>query len=178
MREAELKATIKYNTLKEKQTVQLGSVKIMNILMNHPVLNYGYKVEENGKSVFFSGDHEPLYNIYDPKDDYYEEYESLINQKNQMIIDFIKGVDVLIQDSAYTTEEYKSKRGWGHGTFNSSLDIAKKAQVKNLYFTHYEPNRSDDQIDAIYEQIKNENPCSTPDLPNFFMAKEGLEIII
>ena len=28
--------------------------------MNHPVLNFGYKIECNGKSIFFTGDNEPL----------------------------------------------------------------------------------------------------------------------
>ncbi|MCI4624922.1 MAG: MBL fold metallo-hydrolase [Candidatus Magnetoovum sp. WYHC-5] len=173
VREAELKATMRYVTLKERQTVKIGETKVTGILMSHPILDFGYKVEYNGKSMFFTGDHEPPHNIYTPEDEYYKEYEELITQKEQAIIDFISGVDVLICDSSYTTAEYASKKGWGHGTFDSCMELANKANVKNLYFTHHEPMRSDDDIERIYNEIIQ---TRGNDKVKYFLAQEGLEI--
>jgi hypothetical protein len=34
------------------------------LLLNHPVVNFGYRIDCGGKSVFFTGDHEPWPNIY------------------------------------------------------------------------------------------------------------------
>lgn len=175
VRESELKAEIQYTSLREEQVIQVGSATVTNILMNHPVLDFGYKVECGGKKVFFSGDHEPPYNIYDPGDEFYEEYNGLIDQKNQIIMDFINKVDVLILDSYYTSEEYPTKKGWGHGTFDTCIDMARKADVGSLYLTHHEPTRSDDDLDTIFNKIQNENKGSQQG-PKIFLAQEGLEI--
>ena len=153
VREAELKADIQYSSLYERQTLEIGSARVTNIVMNHTVLNFGYRIDCNGKSIFFTGDNEPLYNIYQPGDDYYAEYDNLISRKNVMLADFIRGVDVLIADSAYTEQEYPAKKGWGHGTYNSCIDMAKNAGAKALYLTHHEPLRSDDELDGIQKQI-------------------------
>ena len=71
VREAEMKAHIEYVTLKPGETVEIGSAKVTPVLLSHPVIDFGYRVECNGKSVFFTGDHEPPYNIYEPGDDGY-----------------------------------------------------------------------------------------------------------
>ncbi len=175
VRVTELMADIKYNNIFERQTINVGPFSVTPILMNHPVLNYGYKIESDGKSVFFTGDHEKPYNIYEPEDDFYEEYEELIAQKNQNIIDFIKGVDVLIADSAYTTEEYPSKKGWGHGTFDTSIHMALKAGVSNLYFTHHEPTRSDEALEKIYKEKLSEYSDKLGDM-KLYLAREGLTV--
>ncbi|MBF0329250.1 MAG: MBL fold metallo-hydrolase [Nitrospirae bacterium] len=174
VREGELKAEITYNNLRERETIEVGSARVTPILMNHPVLDFGYLVECDGKKMLFTGDNEPLYNIYSPDDDYYHEYETLIAMKNKMFIDFVRGVDVLIADSAYTTEEYPSKKGWGHGTFDSCIKLAAEAGVKSLYLTHHEPTRSDDALDVIYQGLKQK--YSEPF--EFRIASEGLEVEI
>ncbi|MBF0344254.1 MAG: MBL fold metallo-hydrolase [Nitrospirae bacterium] len=173
VREAELKAEIKYHVLHERQTINIGSTKVTNVLMNHPVLNFGYRIDNNGKSMFFTGDNEPLYNIYDPADDFYGEYEKLMAQKNNMIFELIQGVDVLIADAAYTDEEYKMKRGWGHGTHSSCIEMSKVVRPSALYLTHHEPTRSDDDLEKIYQNINVPSGDTS-----YFLAKEGLEIIL
>lgn len=172
VREGELKAEITYTNLRERETIEAGSARVTSILMNHPVLDFGYLVECDGKKLFFTGDNEPLCNIYSPDDDYYDEYETLIALKNKLFIDFVRGVDVLIADSAYTSEEYPSKKGWGHGTFDSCIALALEAEAKSLYLTHHEPMRGDDALDSIYQGLKEKHPDSL----EFRIAFEGLEI--
>ncbi|MBF0521035.1 MAG: MBL fold metallo-hydrolase, partial [Nitrospirae bacterium] len=110
-------------------------------------------------------------------DDYYTEYENLISHKNAQMYDIIRGVDVLIADAAYTDDEYKIKRGWGHGTISSTIDMAKAAEVKSLYLTHYEPTRSDDNLEQLYQNALIQYPLSSG-TPPFFLAREGHEIIL
>ena len=58
IREAELKASIEYFTLTPGVPVEVGdSTTVTPILLNHPVVNFGYRIDCNGKSVFFTGDH-------------------------------------------------------------------------------------------------------------------------
>ncbi|MBF0124624.1 MAG: MBL fold metallo-hydrolase [Magnetococcales bacterium] len=177
VRESELKATMEYHTLRERQVVQVQDATVTNLFMNHPVLNFGYKIECGGKTVFFTGDHEPLFNIYDPEDEDYDEYASFMNQKNEGIIDFIAGCDILIADTSYTAEEYPAKRGWGHGTYDTSIAVGRAAAVKQLIFTHHEPTRSDERLERIYQETMERYPHQLGD-PICLLAREGLEITL
>ncbi|UZE97525.1 MBL fold metallo-hydrolase [Alkalimarinus alittae] len=173
VRESELNANIRYNNLKEGEAIRIGSATVTPILINHPVLNFGYKIESNGKRFFFTGDYEPPLNIYQPEDEEYSEYQRLINQQKQILTDFIQGVDVVVADCQYTREEYPSKKGWGHGTHDGCIEIARDANVGALYFTHHDPMRTDQQLDEIYRDV-----MARGDLPptRFYTAMEGLKI--
>ncbi len=177
VREAEMKAKIEYETLMPEQSVQIGSATVIPTLLNHPVINFGYRVDCNGKSVFFTGDHEPHYNIYAPGDESYEEYQSLIDDKERSIIEAMRGVDVLIADSSYTAEEYPAKKGWGHGTFDSSIAMARKAGARIVYCTHHEPTRHDDILEREFEQVLARHPQQPGGL-EIRLAREGEEIEI
>ncbi len=153
LRENDLKATIRYHNVRELEEMWVDDVKVTGLLMNHPVLNHGYKVEADGKTLFFTGDNEPQPNYYEPGEDGYEEFQADIDEKEKVYIDFIRGVDLLIADSQYTDEEYPQKMGWGHGTYRKNIELARKAEVKELILTHHEPVRTDEQLDAVYEAL-------------------------
>jgi len=175
IREAELKASIRYKSLQPGERVQVGSTTVTSVLMNHPVVNMGYRIECKGKSMFFTGDHEPLYNIYESGDDQFDEYKNLIDEKEQIIMDVIGGVDLLVADAAYTPDEYTGRKGWGHGTFDSCMQMAKIADAKKLYCTHHEPARSDDVLENVFEEALARNPSCVASL-DIHLAREGLVV--
>ncbi|OGS99753.1 MAG: MBL fold metallo-hydrolase [Gallionellales bacterium RIFCSPLOWO2_12_FULL_59_22] len=177
VREAEMKANIEYETLMPEQSVRVGSATITPTLLNHPVINFGYRIDCNGKSVFFTGDHESYYNIYAPDDEGYGEYQALIEAKEKSIIEAMRGVDVLIVDSSYTVEEYPAKKGWGHGTLDSSIALAKKAGAGIVYCTHHEPTRSDEALEREFEKALARNPVQDGG-PECRLAREGEEILL
>lgn len=172
VREAEMKARMEYITLTPEQSIQIGSATVTPFLMNHPVIDFGYRIEANGKSVFFTGDHEPPLNIYEPGDESYADYQGFVDEKTDSILRAMHGVDVLIADSSYTQAEYPAKKGWGHGTFNSSIAYAKAAGVKMLLCTHHEPTRSDDALEAAFHQVLLDNPPLAGG-PEVRLAREG-----
>ncbi|MBP9904438.1 MAG: MBL fold metallo-hydrolase [Rhodoferax sp.] len=172
VREAEMKASIEYCTLKPGESVQIGSARITAYLMNHPVINLGYRIEANGKSLFFTGDHEPPLNIYEQTDPEFAEYQTFLDEKSAEISGAMAGVDVLIADCSYTRTEYPAKKGWGHGTFDSSIQYARRAGAKMLFCTHHEPTRSDGALEAVFSQALLENPRRSGD-PEIRLAKEG-----
>jgi phosphoribosyl 1,2-cyclic phosphodiesterase len=157
VREVEMKARIEYVTLMPNETIQVGSAKVTPCLLNHPVIDFGYRIECDGKSVFFTGDHEPPYNIYEPGEEGFEEYQVFVDEKNLSIQDAIRGVDVFIADSSYTDAEYASKKGWGHGTYSSSMATAKAAGAKVVFCTHHEPTRNDDALEAVFAAALESN---------------------
>lgn len=174
LRENDLKASITYNDIRELEKIQVGTATITSFMLNHPVLNYGYKVEAEGKSLFFTGDHEPQPNFYESGEEGYDEFQADIEEKEQHIIDFIKGVDIFICDSQYTDEEYPQKQGWGHGTYHRSIKMAKKANVGKLYLTHHEPVRTDQELDEIYSRLMADKDLV--ENLDIAMAQEGIPI--
>lgn len=172
VREAEMKARIEYVTLAPNERLQLGSATVTPCLLNHPVIDFGYRIECNGKSVFFTGDHEPPYNIYEPGDEGYDEYQVFVDEKNKAIDDALKGIDVLIADCSYTDNEYAGKKGWGHGTFSSSIATASAAGAKMLYCTHHEPTRSDDALEAAFDEALKSNAGVAKGM-DIRLAREG-----
>ena len=177
VREAEMKSRFEYITIMPNETVTIGAAVITPILLNHPVVNLGYRIDCNGKSIFFTGDHEPHFNIYDPDDEHYEAYQMLIDEQHLSIVEAIRGVDVLVADSAYTPEEYQAKKGWGHGTFDGCIQLAKDAEVKILYCTHHEPTRSDDDLEKVFAAALSRHSIDLGGL-DVRLAQEGVEIDI
>jgi phosphoribosyl 1,2-cyclic phosphodiesterase len=171
VRTVELQADLVYSSLREGTTVEVGDATVTNIVMNHPVLTYGYRIECNGKSMFFSGDHEPRALQFGDDAD----FAALVKAQDDVLVDFIRESDLLIVDSMYTEAEYPSKVGWGHGTFRSTTDLALEAGVKQVVYTHHEPNRSDDALSALLETIRGWLGESE-NAPEPIMAAEGLEI--
>ncbi|OQA33249.1 MAG: ribonuclease Z [Betaproteobacteria bacterium ADurb.Bin341] len=172
VREAELCARIDYHSLSPGQMVEFGDARVTPVLLNHPVINYGYRIDSGGKSLFFTGDHEPHTNIYKPGEDNFDSFQSLIDEKEASIEAMLSGVDVLIADCAYTESEYAVKKGWGHGNFASALALAQRIGAKTLFCTHHEPGRDDDALEAAFAAALSAAPQKGCDMQ---LAREGLE---
>lgn len=175
--EAQMAATIEYQTLEAGVPVAVGDAVVDNVLMNHPVSNLGYRIGCNGKSVFFTGDHEPFYNPYPIADERHAPCQSTIEQRQRTIDQAMQGVDALIVDCSYTGEEYPSKRGWGHGTFDAALATAVRVGARSLYCTHHEPTRSDDELEAVFAEALQRHGALPAGL-RVLLAYEGLEVAL
>lgn len=175
--ETEMSATIEYRTLIVGEPVTVGDAVVGNVVMNHPVTNLGYRISCNGESLFFTGDHEPFYNLYPEGDPRHAPYEAHMEQRQREIDRAMEGVDALIMDCSYTRSEYPAKQGWGHGTFDTALETARRVGAKTLYCTHHEPTRSDDDLEAAFaDALARHAPL--PDDLNVVLAYEGLEVDI
>jgi phosphoribosyl 1,2-cyclic phosphodiesterase len=175
IRETELKAGIEYVTLTIGESVNIGDACVTPVLLNHPVTDLGYRIECNGKSLFFTGDHEPWLNIYAPEDDEYAEYQALVEQRQAELDAAIGPVDLLIVDTAYTHAEYPQKIGWGHGTYDTAIAMARRIGAKRLLCTHHEPTRSDDDLEKVFAEALARHPDPGCEI---LLASEGLEIVL
>lgn len=180
IREAEMRAGIDYETLSIGVPVKIGDGTVLPLLMNHPVTDFGYRVDCNGKSVFFTGDHEPWANIYDKEDAEYAEYQAMIDAQQQHLDTALAGLDVLIADSSYIASEYPAKVGWGHGTFDMNIAWARRIGVKKLVCTHHEPTRTDAELERVFAQAlaAADYKPGTPGEPEIMLSREGLELEI
>jgi len=92
---------------------------------------------------------------------------------NKDIVNFIKKADVLIFDSHFTETELSvgnnNYKGYGHSTFEIAIKLKKLADVKKLYFFHYNPFYNDEFLDRIKDKYQ------TPEI-QFSMEKK--EVIV
>lgn len=153
----ELAAEIEYARLREEPGTDLGDGLTMTTkFLNHPITALGYRFEYEGRIFCTCYDHEPYRNLFitDPEHPEYDEamaYEGaeVANEQNDAIEKFFQGADILIHDSQYTEEEYKSKVNWGHSSYEHAIASANRAGVKKLVLFHHDPDRTDAQIDEL-----------------------------
>ena len=65
----------------------------------------------------------------------------------EKLVNFAHGASVLVHDTMYTTEEYRSFVGWGHSTHEQAVELALEAKVERLVLFHHRPERSDEEVD-------------------------------
>lgn len=173
--EAQLAAGLDFRTLTEAESFDIADARVSTVLMNHPIPNFGYRIESGGKSLFFTGDHEPFFNPHPPNTPRFADHQVWIDQRSAAIDGALKDVDALIVDCTYTQAEYPQKTGWGHGTFDSALALAKRVGARHLYCTHHLPDRSDDELEAVFAAFLADHAGQLQGLP-ITLAYEGLDV--
>jgi ribonuclease BN (tRNA processing enzyme) len=96
---------------------------------------------------------------------------------DRRLIEFIRGVDLLIQDAQYTAEEYPDRRGWGHGTTDYVTDVAVQAGARRAALFHHEPTHADDDIDRMVEYCRARARAAGSPV-KIFAAAEGQELTL
>jgi phosphoribosyl 1,2-cyclic phosphodiesterase len=155
--ETQLGATVEYRTLQVGEAFPVGDAVVRNVVMGHP-------------------DHEPLYNPHPAAHPEHAAFAAHVVQRTTAIDDLARGVDALIVDCSYTRDEYPAKRGWGHGTFDSALALAVRTGARQLYCTHHEPTRGDDELEAVFAEAMARHAGHLPDGLQVFLAYEGMEV--
>ncbi len=105
--------------------------------LNHPNGATGYRIEYKGKSVCYITD-----------------TEHAPGRPDQHILGLIEGADLVIYDSTYTDEEFESKVGWGHSTWQEGVRLCQAANVKMLAIFHHEPDHEDDFLEDLEIQAR------------------------
>jgi len=175
--EERMAAAIGYRTLQAGVPHAIGDTVVGSVVMNHPATNLGYRVDCRGKSLFFTGDHEPFSNPHPVGTPAHAAAQAEIARRQDEIARAMAGVDALIADCSYTLEEYPAKRGWGHGTFDAALEMALAAGARALYCTHHEPTRGDDELEAVFAQALARFDGRLDGL-RVVLAHEGLEVAL
>jgi ribonuclease BN (tRNA processing enzyme) len=131
------------------------------IANNHPGGATGFRIEYGGRSVIYMTDNE-----IDPPNEPTTSRETLV--------DFCRDADLLIHDATYLDEEMTERRGWGHSTIGEACDLARDAGARRLVLFHHDPDRTDDALDAIAEQV--DQRLAAEGLMTAIVAREGLSL--
>ncbi|HEY0191014.1 MAG TPA: MBL fold metallo-hydrolase [Kofleriaceae bacterium] len=126
----------------------IGDITITMARLNHPDPVYGFRLEHDGQSIVYATDTEH-FAVVDPT-----------------LKKLAAGADILIYDAQYLPDEYPSKVGWGHSTWQAGADLARAAGVPQLVLFHHDPGRTDAQLAALEAQARAH-------LPGTVAAREG-----
>ncbi|MCP4723947.1 MAG: MBL fold metallo-hydrolase [bacterium] len=144
---------------RKKKVAKTNPVKI-SFMKSYAHPNSGvfiYKIEYNKKTIVLATDTEGYVG------------------GDSKLIKFSRNADLLIHDAGYTEAAYSDqshcKQGYGHSTMTMAVDVAKKANVKQLALVHHEPANDDKIVDKIEKNAKKL-------FPNSFAAFGGQEVII
>jgi phosphoribosyl 1,2-cyclic phosphodiesterase len=144
-----LGGTVTTRELAPNASFQIGDITVTMAKLNHPDPVYGFRLDHAGQSIVYATDTEHFACV-DPT-----------------LKKLAAGADILIYDAQYTPDEYPSKVGWGHSTWEAGAELARAAGVPQLVLFHHDPARTDAQLAAI-------EATARAHLPGTVAAREGL----
>jgi len=118
----------------------IGELKVQTTELNHPGGCTGFRIEAAHGSLGYLPDHEP--------------WRPNAANAHASLVQFLRGLDLLILDGQYTAEEYPHKIGWGHGCLPNTVELAIEAGVGRLVLFHHDPSRTDLQIDGMLAEAR------------------------
>jgi phosphoribosyl 1,2-cyclic phosphodiesterase len=165
----------------DKYEFKIGKVLVRAKVMNHPGVCVGYRLETPAGSIAFLPDAEPYDNfklhaahhrLLSP-----EQTRARAEKGRSELVEFLRGCDVLILDSQYTDEEYRSHIGWGHGSLSTAVALATDAEVGKLVLFHHDPTHNDATIDKMAATARTLAEKSGKPL-QVEAAREGAELTL
>jgi phosphoribosyl 1,2-cyclic phosphodiesterase len=136
----EFGARVNFREVGEQQ-LEVEGVTVRSMLLSHPGRCLGYRVETGGRALCYVTDNE-LFPVDLPQHNAHY---------RQQLVAFVKDADVLITDTTYMDEAYRSKIGWGHSAVGEVVRLSHDAGVKELHLFHHDPDQNDDDIDRKLE---------------------------
>lgn len=76
--------------------------------------------------------------------------------------DLLRHTDLAFVDAHFTEAEYLCFTGWGHTAAERWAEMALQAEVRRLVLCHHAPYRTDVQIDAMVESLRQRSDRTLP----------------
>ncbi|RLB53907.1 MAG: hypothetical protein DRI90_20735 [Deltaproteobacteria bacterium] len=169
-----LPARMGFHRLQAGDEVRLVDTTVRCIQLNHPGMDLGYRFDSARGSIVILTDLAPIVgNILglgmkeraaDHPHAFEQDYQS-------MLVDFIKGADLVLYDTNFTEEEIVGKQHWGHSTPQEALQVLGHLDAPpGLVLAHHDPDHDDACMDEIYRLAGRAGGSQGIDV---FIAKEG-----
>lgn len=122
----------------------IGPFEVTADLVIHPGPTLGYRIENGGRSLAYLPDHEPAFGArhFPGAPAWTSGY------------DLAAGVDLLLHDFQYTSEEYLSRQGWGHSSMSQAVRFAAHVGAGKLVTFHHDPEHGDDLLDELHARAQ------------------------
>ncbi|HEY6809224.1 MAG TPA: MBL fold metallo-hydrolase [Gemmatimonadales bacterium] len=165
------------DALSAKLTVQpvhggefsIGEFRVRSMRLRHPGTTLGYRLTPvaGGPSMAYVTDNELGAG---------GKYGTAPTWRAELI-EFLRGVELLIHDAMYTPAELASHAGWGHSSYLEAVALAADAGVRRLVLFHHEPEHDDRSMDELLAAARRE--AKTRGLPaDVLAAQEGMHLTL
>lgn len=149
-------ARLDINEFPEGETRRVGPFDVRSVRVYHPAPALAYRLEAGGRTLVYATDTE------DP-----------FSGRPNPVIGLAEDADVLIHDAQYLNGDYK--KGWGHATMETAVEVALTAKARKLVLYHHDPDRSDDALDKMGADAQRLARSKGATL-QVMVAYEGMEI--
>lgn len=127
----EIQAEIEFRTIEERKPVQLGPLEFDFHQINHPGHTLCFKIKTPKQMIGYVTDNE------------------IDGKKQDRLIDFLQGAELLVHEAQYFSEEYEKKKGWGHSSLQKAIDFVNEVRPEKWLVTHHDPNHTDADLRAL-----------------------------
>ena len=149
------KANITFRDFHAGQVLRPGAdITVRTAPLNHPGRATGYRLEFGNRAIAYVTDteHRP-------------------GKLDAHVVTLANGADLVIYDCNFTDEEFPTRTGWGHSTWQEGLRILGAAGAKRLAIFHHDPDHDDAFLDGVKAQATARDPGA-------IVAAEGLTLQI
>jgi phosphoribosyl 1,2-cyclic phosphodiesterase len=125
----------------------LGGFEVLAMEIPHKGgRTFGYRVSDGRSSMAYLSDHGP--SALGPGPDGWGPY-------HDAALALARDVDVLVHDAQHTTEELPAVVHFGHSAADYAVRLGELAGARSVLLFHHDPNRTDDQVDAIVASLSS-----------------------
>lgn len=134
--------------------LELGPLRVAFLPLRHPGGAAGFRLDGESGSVVLASDH-----------------EAGDERVDSALVAFAAGADVLLHDSQYTEDQVHGPHaGWGHSACLAAATAAERAGVGHLVLTSHDPDRTDDEVDALVARVRTRFPSTEAARPGLSFA--------
>jgi phosphoribosyl 1,2-cyclic phosphodiesterase len=153
---------------------EVGPVQVRTAALPHPGGCLGYRLEAGG-AVFVLATDAELDLAALNREEVRADLEAPRHHAPELL-DFFRGVDLLVIDCQYTDQEYPLKRGWGHNAVGAVVDLCAQARPDTAALFHHDPESGDDKVAALVAEVGQRLERRGVTTTLVFGAREGMAL--
>jgi phosphoribosyl 1,2-cyclic phosphodiesterase len=181
----EARAAVEFTELADDAGFEVEDARVTSTRLNHPYIATAYAVVADGAKVAYVSDTAPFADILfghefvagppPPGSELPAADRQALQAMRASVVRLCEGADLVIYDTMFTAEDYRSVPHYGHSRPSDALEICRDAGAKALALFHHAPERSDDEVDAMLAATRDLAARTCPDL-SLTAAFEGLDL--
>lgn len=153
------------NFVELTEPVDIGVARVSFHHLNHPGLCIGFRIETGDKVVTCLSDHETFHRLGGDNE--------VSRRQDAELAEFAANSDLLVMEAQYTEEEYLSRKGWGHSTYDDVVRFGMASGAKSLAITHHDPEHDDEVLDRHQDYCRSLVAAEGSSMECYF-ARDGL----
>ena len=152
---------------------EVGGMKIRRFRLPHPGGSLGYRVEA-GNAVFILATDSEFDKIALNQEDLAKNHLAR-RQYSDELIEFMSGANLIVIDTQYTDAVYQQRKGWGHNSIATVVDLCNQVQPDMVAMCHHDPQSTDHMVSNMSDDAARRLKRAGSDTL-VFSAREGLTV--